>query len=192
MGRRRAARLPGMIRPATPADVPEIHAMVRELAEYEKALSDAKATEQQLHDALFGEHPAVFAHVAEEGDGGGAVGGDGVGGGRRAGGGAGGGAIVGFALWFRNFSTWNGTHGIYLEDLYVRPHARGAGHGKALLTELARICVERGYGRLEWSVLDWNEPSIAFYRALGAVAMDGWTVHRLDGGALASLGAASA
>jgi GNAT superfamily N-acetyltransferase len=154
-----------MIRTATPADVPLIHAMVRELADYERALSEAKATEQQLHDALFGAHPAVFAHVAEDE-----------------------GAVVGFALWFLNFSTWNGTHGIYLEDLYVRPSARGAGHGKALLTELARLCVERGYGRLEWSVLDWNAPSIAFYRSLGALPMDEWTVYRLTGGPLAALG----
>jgi L-amino acid N-acyltransferase YncA len=155
-----------MIRTATPADVPEIHAMVRELAEYERALEDAKATEPQLHEALFGAHPAAFAHVAEDADG----------------------RVVGFALWFRNFSTWNGTHGIYLEDLYVRPGARGGGHGKALLTELARLCVERGYSRLEWSVLDWNEPSIAFYRALGAKPMDEWTVYRLDGAALAAFG----
>jgi GNAT superfamily N-acetyltransferase len=140
--------------------------MVRELAEYEKAPDDAKATEEQLRDALFGAHPAVFAHVAEDEDG----------------------QVVGFALWFRNFSTWNGTHGVYLEDLYVRPAARGSGHGRALLTELSRICVERGYGRLEWSVLDWNAPSIAFYRALGAEPMDEWTVYRLDGAALAALG----
>lgn len=155
-----------MIRTATPADVPEIHAMVRELADYERALEEARATEQQLHDALFSAHPAAFAHVAQDADG----------------------RVVGFALWFRNFSTWNGTHGIYLEDLYVRPEARGGGHGKALLAELARLCVERGYGRLEWSVLDWNAPSIAFYRALGAKAMDGWTVYRLDGEALAAFG----
>lgn len=155
-----------MIRTATPADVPEIHAMVRELADYERALEEARATEQQLHDALFGAHPAAFAHVAQDADG----------------------RVVGFALWFRNFSTWNGTHGIYLEDLYVRPEARGGGHGKALLAELARLCVERGYGRLEWSVLDWNAPSIAFYRALGAKAMNGWTVYRLDGEALAAFG----
>lgn len=155
-----------MIRPALPADVPEIHAMVRELADYEKSLPEAKATEQQFHDALFGAHPAAFAHVAED----------------EAG------RTVGFALWFRNFSTWTGTHGIYLEDLYVRPESRGGGHGKALLRELARICVERGYGRLEWSVLDWNEPSIAFYRSLGAAPMDEWTVYRLSGEALAALG----
>ena len=155
-----------MIRPAVPADVPEIHAMVRELADYEKSLAEAKATEQQLHDALFCAHPAAFAHVAEDDTG----------------------RTVGFALWFRNFSTWTGAHGVYLEDLYVRPESRGGGHGKALLTELARICVERGYGRLEWSVLDWNEPSIAFYRALGATPMDEWTVYRLSGAALAELG----
>ncbi|GAA2124370.1 GNAT family N-acetyltransferase [Kitasatospora saccharophila] len=155
-----------MIRTATPADVPFVHAMIRELAEYERALSEAKATEEQLHDALFGEHPAVFGLIAEEESG----------------------EPVGFALWFRNFSTWRGTHGIYLEDLYVRPEKRGGGHGRALLTELARICVERGYQRLEWSVLDWNEPSIGFYKSLGAVPMDEWTVFRLTDGALAALG----
>ncbi len=155
-----------MIRTATPDDVPFIHAMIRELADYERALSDAKATEEQLRDALFGEHPAVFGLIAEEESG----------------------ERVGFALWFRNFSTWRGTHGIYLEDLYVRPEKRGGGHGKALLTELARICVERGYQRLEWSVLDWNEPSIGFYKSLGAVPMDEWTVFRLTDGALAELG----
>jgi GNAT superfamily N-acetyltransferase len=157
-----------MIRTATPADVPEIHAMVRELAEYEKSLPEAKATEEQLHDALFAEHPAAFAHVAEDDQG----------------------RVVGFALWFRNFSTWTGTHGIYLEDLYVRPGVRSRGHGRALLAELARICVHRGYGRLEWSVLDWNAPSIAFYRALGAEPMDEWTVYRLAGEPLRSLGEA--
>ncbi|QKW21506.1 GNAT family N-acetyltransferase [Kitasatospora sp. NA04385] len=155
-----------MIRTATPADVPFVHAMIRELAEYERALDEAVATEEQLHDALFGEHPAVFGLIAEEESG----------------------EPVGFALWFRNFSTWRGTHGIYLEDLYVRPEKRGGGHGKALLTELARICVERGYQRLEWSVLDWNEPSIGFYKSLGAVPMDEWTVFRLTDGALAALG----
>lgn len=139
--------------------------MVRELAEYEKAPHEAKATAGQLREALFGEHPAVFAHIAEDESG-------------RA---------VGFALWFHNFSTWSGTHGIYLEDLYVRPDSRGAGHGKALLVELARICVARGYSRLEWSVLDWNTPSIAFYRSLGAVPMEEWTVYRLSGSALAAL-----
>jgi GNAT superfamily N-acetyltransferase len=156
-----------MIRPAKPEDVTEIHAMVRELADYEKSLSEAKATPEQLHEALFGAHPAVFAHVAEDDAG----------------------TVVGFALWFRNYSTWTGVHGVYLEDLYVRPAARGQGHGKALLAELARICVERGYGRLDWSVLDWNEPAIAVYRAIGAVPMDEWTVNRLTGDALAALAA---
>ncbi|HET9173416.1 MAG TPA: GNAT family N-acetyltransferase [Actinospica sp.] len=154
-----------MIRPAKPEDVAEIHAMVRELAEYEKALDEAKATERQLRDALFGESPKVFAHMAEDDAG----------------------DVVGFALWFLNFSTWTGAHGIYLEDLYVRPPARGGGHGKALLAQLARICVERGYTRLEWSVLDWNAPAIAVYRAQGAVPMDEWTVNRLTGDALRRL-----
>lgn len=156
-----------MIRRATAADVPAIHAMVRELAEYEKALDEANATEEQLREALFGERPAAYAHIAvsdEDGE------------------------VVGFALWFLNFSTWRGVHGVYLEDLYVRPERRGGGHGKALLAELARICVERGYGRLEWSVLDWNAPSIAFYESLGARPQDEWTVYRLTDGALAGLG----
>ncbi|MFF1394632.1 GNAT family N-acetyltransferase [Streptomyces sp. NPDC058287] len=156
-----------MIRTATPADVPVIHAMVRELADYEKALHEARATEEQLREALFGERPAAFAHIAED---------DTTG------------EPVGFCLWFLNFSTWRGVHGIYLEDLYVRPESRGGGHGKALLTELARICVERGYERLEWSVLDWNEPSINFYKALGAAPQDEWTVYRLTDEALARLG----
>ncbi|GAA1087394.1 MULTISPECIES: GNAT family N-acetyltransferase [Kitasatospora] len=155
-----------MIRTAEAADVPVIHAMIRELAEYERAVDEARATPEQLHDALFGEHPAVFGLIAEDDAG----------------------EPVGFALWFRNFSTWRGTHGIHLEDLYVRPSARGGGHGRALLVELARICTARGYARLEWSVLDWNEPSIGFYKSLGAVPMDEWTVFRLTDGALAELG----
>jgi GNAT superfamily N-acetyltransferase len=155
-----------VIRTATPADVPVVHALIRELADYEKAPDEARATQEQLHEALFGEHPAAFAHIAEED----------------------GGEVVGFALWFLNFSTWRGVHGIYLEDLYVRPGARGAGHGKALLTELARICVERGYERLEWSVLNWNRPSIDFYEALGARPQDEWTVYRLTDDALEELG----
>ncbi|MGP3754096.1 GNAT family N-acetyltransferase [Streptomyces sp. IBSNAI001] len=156
-----------MIRTATAEDVPAIHTMVRELAEYEKALDEAKASEQQLREALFGERPAAYAHVAVSDD-------------DRE--------VVGFALWFLNFSTWRGVHGVYLEDLYVRPGRRGGGYGKALLRELARICVERGYGRLEWSVLNWNAPSIAFYESLGARPQDEWTVYRLTDGALADLG----
>ncbi|WP_149181874.1 GNAT family N-acetyltransferase [Streptomyces sp. TRM49041] len=155
-----------MIRAATPADVPLVHAMIRDLAEYEKALEEVRVTEEQLREALFGERAAAFAHVAED---------------ER-------GEVVGFALWFLNFSTWRGVHGIYLEDLYVRPEARGGGYGKALLRELARICVERGYERLEWSVLDWNTSSINFYKALGARPQDEWTVYRLTDGALAELG----
>ncbi|MFF3839859.1 GNAT family N-acetyltransferase [Streptomyces sp. NPDC001930] len=157
-----------MIRTATPADVPVIHALVRDLAEYEKALDEVRTTPEQLQEALFGERPAAFAHVAETEDG----------------------EVVGFAIWFLNFSTWRGVHGIYLEDLYVRPEVRGGGHGKALLTELARICVERGYERLEWSVLNWNKPSIDFYESLGARPQDEWTVYRLTDGALAELGGA--
>ncbi|MEU6660446.1 GNAT family N-acetyltransferase [Streptomyces sp. NPDC046821] len=156
-----------MIRTAVPADVPVIHAMIRELADYEKALHEARATEEQLREALFGERPAAFANIAED---------DVTG------------EPVGFCIWFLNFSTWRGVHGIYLEDLYVRPEARGGGHGKALLRELARICVERGYERLEWSVLNWNEPSINFYKALGAAPQDEWTVYRLTDEALAKLG----
>ncbi|MFI5661079.1 GNAT family N-acetyltransferase [Streptomyces sp. NPDC051684] len=158
-----------MIRTATPADVPVIHTMVRELADYEKALHEARASEEQLREALFGERPAAYAHIAEDAETG---------------------EPVGFALWFLNFSTWRGVHGIYLEDLYVRPSARGGGHGKALLTELARVCVERGYERLEWSVLNWNAPSIAFYEAMGARPQDEWTVYRLTDEALKSVGAA--
>ncbi|MEF9912469.1 GNAT family N-acetyltransferase [Streptomyces sp. P5-A9] len=158
-----------MIRTATAEDVPAIHAMVRELAEYEKALDEAKATEEQLREALFGERPAAYAHVAVSDDDG---------------------EVVGFALWFLNFSTWRGVHGVYLEDLYVRPGRRGGGYGKALLRELARICVERGYGRLEWSVLNWNAPSIAFYESLGARPQDEWTVYRVTDRALAELGGA--
>lgn len=151
-----------MIRPATPADVPVIHALIRELADYEKALDEARATEEQLHEAFFGQHPAAYAHVATDAAD----------------------SVVGYAIWFLNFSTWRGVHGIHLEDLYVRPTARGGGHGKALLAELARICVERGYQRLEWAVLDWNAPAISFYESLGARPQDEWTVYRLTDEAL--------
>ncbi|THA55760.1 GNAT family N-acetyltransferase [Streptomyces sp. A1136] len=159
-----------MIRSAEPADVPVIHSMIRELAEYEKVPQEARATEEQLREALFGERPAAFAHVAETEEG----------------------EPVGFSLWFLSFSTWRGVHGIYLEDLYVRPGARGGGYGKALLAELARICGERGYERLEWSVLKWNEPTIAFYEALGARPQDEWTVYRLTDEALGRLAGAGA
>ncbi|MEV5149419.1 GNAT family N-acetyltransferase [Streptomyces sp. NPDC052727] len=156
-----------MIRTATPDDVPVIHTLIRELAEYEKAPEEARASEAQLREALFGERPAAFAHMAVD-----EASGD----------------PVGFALWFLNFSTWRGVHGIHLEDLFVRPEARGGGHGRALLAELARICVERGYERLEWSVLNWNQPAIGFYEALGARPQDEWTVYRLTDEALTALG----
>ncbi len=153
-----------MIRPARPGDVADIHRLLRELADYERSLAEVTATEADLAAALFGSTPAIFAHVAEHD-----------------------GAVAGFALWFVNYSTWLGRHGIYLEDLYVTPAVRGRGYGRALLAELAGICVERGYGRLEWWVLDWNSPAIGFYTALGATAMDEWTVHRLTGPALRAL-----
>ena len=155
-----------MIRSANADDVPVIHELICELAEYEKARHEVRATTEQLRTSLFGPEPKVFAHVAEDGTG----------------------AVVGFALWFLTFSTWRGVHGIYLEDLYVRPESRVDGHGRALLTELARICVERGYQRLEWAVLDWNEPAIGFYRSVGAVPMDEWTVFRLTDEPLQALG----
>ncbi|MBW8802345.1 MAG: GNAT family N-acetyltransferase [Catenulisporales bacterium] len=156
-----------MIRSAVPADIPMIRTLIAELAEYEREPQAAKATDQQLHDALFAEHPAVFALMAED---------DATG------------AVAGFALYFLNFSTWTGTHGIHLEDLFVRPDARGGGYGKALLRELARIACQRGYSRVEWAVLDWNEPSIAFYKSLGAVPKDEWLTMRLAGDALRELG----
>jgi GNAT superfamily N-acetyltransferase len=161
-----------VIRPAQPADIPAIHQMIRELADYERGLDEVSATADDLRAALLADHPAVFAHVATA---------DGAAAGQDD--------IVGFALWFLNFSTWTGRHGIYLEDLYVKPEHRGGGHGRALLAELARICVERGYARLEWWVLDWNTPARGFYASLGAVPMDEWTVHRLTGSALAALAA---
>jgi len=149
------------VRPVRPDDVPAIVSLVRELAEYEKALDEVRLTEQQLTGILFGDSPALFGHVAEaDGD------------------------VVGIALWFLNFSTWRGTHGIYLEDLYVSPQHRGTGLGRELLRSLAAVCVERGYARLEWSVLDWNTPSIDFYKAAGAEPMDEWTVFRLTDDAL--------
>lgn len=154
-----------MIRRIAPEDVPAVVGLVHELAEYEREAGSCLLTPEQLTAALFGPSPALFGHVA-------AVDGE----------------VVGCALWFLNFSTWRGVHGVYLEDLYVRPAHRGAGLGRALLAALAAECVERGYARLEWSVLDWNAPSIAFYRALGAASMDGWTTFRLDGEALTALG----
>ncbi len=153
------------IRRIRPDDVDAAVQLVYDLAEYERAPDECHLTREQLHTALFGENPAVFGHIAEVD-----------------------GRIVGFALWFLNFSTWRGTHGIYLEDLFVLPDQRGSGLGKALLAALAAECVERGYARLEWSVLDWN-PATEFYKALGAIAMDEWTVNRLTDEALKALAA---
>ncbi|WP_307086683.1 GNAT family N-acetyltransferase [Arthrobacter agilis] len=154
------------IREARPADVPVILQLIHDLALYEREPDAVKNTVESLEDALFGDRPTIFAHVAETG-----------------------GRVQGFALWFLNYSTWEGVNGIYLEDLYVRPEARGAGHGKALLGHLARIAAERGYARVEWSVLDWNEPSIRFYEQLGARPQSGWSTFRLTGSALAEAAA---
>lgn len=151
------------IREARRDDVPTILQLIHDLAVYEKEPDAVRNTVEGLEEALFGSSPSIFAHVAED-DGG----------------------IQGFALWFLNYSTWEGVHGIYLEDLYVRPEARGAGYGKALLRTLAGIAAERGYARVEWSVLNWNEPSITFYRSLGALPQEEWTTFRLTGARLAA------
>lgn len=153
------------IRPATPADLACILGFVRELAAFEREPDAVVATEAMLDAALFGPRPAAEAVIAEDTDG----------------------TPLGFALFFQNFSTWTGRPGMYLEDLYVTPSARGAGVGGALLRHLAGIAVDRGYGRFEWAVLDWNQPAIDFYRAKGAVGMDEWTVQRVSGDALAAL-----
>ena len=152
------------IRPATPADLPLIAELIRALAAYEKLAGEVRFDEATLGEKLFG--PRLYAEVLI-----GEVDGE----------------AQGFALFFHNFSTFEGRPGVYLEDLFVRPEARGLGLGKALLAELARIAVERDCARLEWWVLDWNEPSIGFYKSLGARPMDEWTVMRVDGPALAAL-----
>jgi GNAT superfamily N-acetyltransferase len=139
--------------------------MVHELAEFERAADECHLTGADLHSALFGPAAALYGHVAVDAHD----------------------EPIGFALWFLNFSTWEGTSGIYLEDLYVRPSARGDGLGTALLSTLAQLCVERGYRRLEWWVLDWNADALRLYHRLGAAPMSEWTVHRLGGAALAAL-----
>lgn len=149
------------VRPAQERDLEAIRGLIVDLAGYERAADQAKVSVDQLRAALFCPAPAAYALVAEAE-----------------------GRVVGFALYFLNFSTWEGVHGIYLEDLYVRPEHRGAGLGRALLQSLATIAVHRGYARFEWWVLDWNTPAVEFYRAMGAVAMDAWTVYRLTGEAL--------
>lgn len=156
------------IRPATPADLPLIAQLIRDLAVYEKLASEVRFDEAVLGQKLFGERPYAEVVIGELG-----------------------GQAQGFALFFHNFSTFEGKPGIYLEDLFVRPEARGFGLGKALLAHLAALAVERDCARLEWSVLDWNEPAIGFYQKLGARLMDEWTVMRLDGAELSQLGAAT-
>ena len=161
-----------IVRPAVPADVARIHELICELAAYEREPDAVMASPADLARALFdgsdtpSGKPALYAHVAEVD-----------------------GEVVGMAVWFLNYSTWRGTHGIYLEDLYVTPEHRHAGIGTALMAELASIAVERGYQRFEWWVLDWNEPAINVYRRLGAESMDEWTVQRMSGDALRALAA---
>jgi GNAT superfamily N-acetyltransferase len=153
-----------VIREAQPSDVPVVLELVRELATYEREPDAVVATEQDLHAALFGADPSAGCQVAVAD-----------------------GAVVGFALWYRTFSTWQGKPGLWLEDLFVRPEHRGSGLGKQLLVSLAQICVARGWSRFEWWVLDWNEPAQGFYRSLGARPEDEWTVWRVDGDALTEL-----
>jgi GNAT superfamily N-acetyltransferase len=150
-----------VIRAATRADVPVLVELICELADYERARDEVEIDDLMLARALFGPEPSAFARVATVDD-----------------------LVVGMALYYRSFSTWTGRPGIYLEDLYVRPAHRGLGVGRALLASLARLALDEGCRRLEWSVLDWNEPAIAFYRSIGAVATDDWTRYRLAGPAL--------
>ena len=156
------------IRRARPTETGLVLSLIRELAEYEKLLHEVEATVAMIDAALFGDNPLLFCEIAEWN-----------------------GEPAGFAVWFVNFSTFSGRSGIYLEDLFVRPAYRGQGIGKALLAYLAKLCVEKGWARLQWSVLDWNTPSIAFYKSLGAVMMDEWTVCRVNGPALAALAKAA-
>jgi GNAT superfamily N-acetyltransferase len=153
-----------VIRRAQPDDIVIILSLLRELADYEKLLHEFEATDAMIASALFGEHPKLFCEIA-----------------------AWNGEDTGLAVWFNNFSTFSGRTGIYLEDLFVRPAHRGKGIGKALLAHLARECVANGWSRLQWSVLDWNAPSIAFYKSLGADLMDEWTLCRVTGPALTAL-----
>ncbi len=154
------------LRPARPGDEPGILAGIRALAVYEREPDAVQNTERALTVTLFGEAPKAFAHVVER---------DGV--------------IVGIAIWFLTYSTWTGAHGIWLEDLHVDDSQRGRGYGKALIASLAALCVDRGYSRLEWTVLDWNAPAIAFYRSLGAAPQSEWTTQRLTGAELTALAA---
>lgn len=147
-----------IIRRANKVDAQQILDLINELAEYEQAPDQVQATISNLEETLFSDDPRVFCDLVDVD-----------------------GEVAGMAIWFLNYSTWQGKHGIYLEDLYVRPEFRGQGYGKALLIHLAKICRQEGYGRLQWWVLDWNQPAIDFYRGLGAEAMDEWTVFRVSG-----------
>ena len=158
--------LPANIRIATPDDVPAIGRMIRELAEFEREPNAVKTTPEQLHEALFGPDAVASVLIALDADS----------------------EPAGFALWYRSFSTWEGTPGIYLEDLFVSDRQRGSGLGRALLSALARIVVHRGWTRLEWSVLRWNADAIAFYDAIGGRPLDDWLTYRLSGSALDTLG----
>jgi GNAT superfamily N-acetyltransferase len=149
---------------ALPQDCEKILELIKDLAEYEKAPHEVKATVKDLEATLFSSQPSAFCDLAKVD-----------------------GETVGFAIWFLNYSTWQGKYGIYLEDLFVKPEFRGAGYGKDLLKHLAKLCIENGYGRLQWWVLDWNKPAIDFYLSLGAKAMDEWTVFRVSGDALKKL-----
>jgi GNAT superfamily N-acetyltransferase len=152
------------IRRANKEDASIVLALIKELAEYEQAPDQVEASEGDLITTLFADDPRVFCDLIEED-----------------------GEVAGMALWFLNYSTWQGKHGIYLEDLFVRPEYRGRGYGKALLKHLAAICIDSGYGRLQWWVLDWNTPAIDFYKSIGSEAMDEWTVFRVSGRALDEL-----
>ena len=157
-----------LFRSARRDEVSTILDLIKDLAEYERAPEQVEATESELLETLFADDPKVFCDLVEVD-----------------------GEIAGMAIWFLNYSTWQGKHGIYLEDLFIRPHHRGKGYGKALLKHLAGVCDENGYGRFQWWVLDWNEPAIEFYKSLGAEAMDEWTVYRVSGAPLKNLGASS-
>jgi GNAT superfamily N-acetyltransferase len=154
-----------IIRPARSEEVGEVLQLIQDLASYEKAPEQVEAIEEDLLNTIFASDPRVFCDLVEVD-----------------------GQIAGMAIWFLNYSTWQAKHGIYLEDLFIKPEYRGHGYGKALLKHLAKICDEKGYGRLQWWVLDWNSPAIEFYRSLGAEAMDEWTVYRTSGRALKNLG----
>jgi len=153
------------IRPAQQDEVGIVLQLIHDLALYEKAPNEVEATEKELLGTIFVDNARVFCDVVEVN-----------------------GEIAGMAIWFLNYSTWQGKHGIYLEDLFIKPEFRGKGYGKALLQHLAKVCDERGYGRFQWWVLDWNSPAIEFYKSLGAVAMDEWTVYRVSGDPLKKLG----